>query len=92
MSIFFVVRCIAQLFWVIPLIRVWGKLWHILGSVVTVPLIVSWVSTNAPLPVKGLVAPYAIMFIAIETSQVVFMAAAMSITVGEIQNKRKIEL
>ena len=92
MSIFFVVTGIAQLFWVIPLIRGWGKLWYILGSVVTAALIVSWVSTNAPLPVKGLVAPYDIMYITIETSQVVFMAAAMSITVGEIQSKRKIEL
>ena len=91
-SIFFVVTGIAQLFWVIPLIRGWGKLWYILGSVVTAALIVSWVSTNAPLPVKGLVAPYDIMYIIIETSQVVFMAAAMSITVGEIQSKRKIEL
>ena len=80
------------MFWVIPLIRGWGKLWYILGSVVTAALIVSWVSTNAPLPVKGLVAPYDIMYITIETSQVVFMAAAMSITVGEIQSKRKIEL
>jgi hypothetical protein len=80
------------LFWVIPLIRGWGKLWYILGSVVTAALIVSWVSTNAPLPVKELVAPYDIMYITIETSQVVFMAAAMSITVGEIQSKRKIEL
>jgi uncharacterized membrane protein YuzA (DUF378 family) len=91
-SIFFVVTGIAQLFWVIPLIRGWGKLWYILGSVVTAALIVSWVSTNAPLPVKELVAPYDIMYITIETSQVVFMAAAMSITVGEIQSKRKIEL
>jgi hypothetical protein len=89
---FYFVTGIAQLFWVIQLIRGWGKLWYILGSVVTVALIVSWVSTNAPLPVKGLVAPYDIMSIAIETSQVVFIAAAMSIIVGEIQNKRKVEL
>jgi hypothetical protein len=32
------------------------------------------------------------MYITIETSKVVFMSAAMSITVGEIQSKRKIEL
>jgi cytochrome c oxidase subunit 1 len=89
---FYFVTGIAQLFWVIPLIRGWGKLWYILRSVVTVALIVSWVSTNAPLPVKGLVAPYDIMSIAIETSQVVFIAAAMSIIVGEIQSKRKVEL
>ena len=86
---FYFVTGIAQLFWVIPLIRGWGKLWYILGSVVTVALIVSWVSTNAPLPVKGVVAPYDVMSIAIETSQVVFIAAAMSIIVGEIQSKRK---
>jgi hypothetical protein len=89
---FYFVTGIAQLFWVIPLIRGWGKLWYILGSVVTVALIVSWVSTNAPLPVKGVVAPYDVMSIAIETSQVVFIAAAMSIIVGEIQSKRKVEL
>jgi hypothetical protein len=92
MSIFFVVTGIAQLFWVIPLIRGWGKLWYILESVVTVALIVSWVSTNAPLPVKGVVVPYDVMSITIETSQVVFIAAATSIIVGEIQSKRKVEL
>jgi ABC-type transport system involved in cytochrome c biogenesis permease subunit len=68
MPIFFVVTGIAQLFWVIPLIRGWGNLWYILGSVVTVALIVSWVSTNAPLPVKGVVVPYDVMSITIETS------------------------
>jgi hypothetical protein len=92
MSIFFVFTGIAQLFWVIPLIRGWGKLWYILGSVVTVALIVSWVSTNAPLPVKGIVTPYDIMSIAIETSQVVLISAVTSIIVGEIQSKRKVEL
>lgn len=92
MSIFFVVAGITQLFWVIPLIRGWGKLWYILGSVVTVALIVSWVSTNAPLPVKGVVAPYDVISIAIETSHVVFIAAATSIIIGEIQSKRKVEL
>lgn len=91
MPIFFVVTGIAQLFWVIPLIRGWGNLWYILGSVVTVALIVSWVSTNAPLPVKGVVVPYDVMSITIETSGSI-IAAAKSIIVGEIQSKRKVEL
>ncbi|CAN5526532.1 hypothetical protein BH18THE2_BH18THE2_35170 [soil metagenome] len=57
-----------------------------------VAIIVSWVTTNAPLPVKGVAAPYDVMSVTIETSQVVFIAAATSIIVGEIQSKRKVEL
>jgi hypothetical protein len=89
---FYFVSGIAQLFWVKPLIRRWGKLWYRVGSVITVALIVSWVSTNSPLPFKGVLAPYDVISIAIETSQVVFIAAATSIIVREIQSKRKVEL
>jgi hypothetical protein len=47
---------------------------------------------KSALPVKGVVPPYDVMSIAIETSRVVFIAAATSIIVGEIQRKSKVEL
>jgi len=38
-SIFFVVTGIAQLFWTIPLVRQWGKVWYFIGIVGTMVLI-----------------------------------------------------
>jgi cytochrome c oxidase subunit I len=38
-SIFFVVTGIAQLFWAIPLVRQWGKVWYFIGIVGTMVLI-----------------------------------------------------
>ena len=38
-SIFFVVTGMAQLFWVIPLVRQWGKIWYFIGIVGTMVLI-----------------------------------------------------
>jgi hypothetical protein len=51
-----------------------------------------WITTNAPLPAKGVAGQYDVTSIAIETSEAVFVAAATSIIVGEIQNKRKVQL
>jgi hypothetical protein len=48
----------------------------------------SWNIVNAPLPVKGVVAPYDDISIAIEISQVVLIAAVSSIIIRERQTKK----
>ena len=85
-STFFIITGLAQIFWVLPIIRRWGRLWYIVGIAGSIALIFSWNITNAPLPVKGVAAPYDDISIIIETLQVVFIAAMMSIVIRERQN------
>jgi cytochrome c oxidase subunit 1 len=83
---FYFATVIAQIFWVLPIIRRWGRLWYIVGIAGSIALIFSWNIINAPLPVKGVAAPYDDISIIIETLQVVFIAAMMSIVIRERQN------
>jgi hypothetical protein len=85
-STFFIITGLAQISWVLPIIRRWGRLWYIVGIAGSIALIFSWNITNAPLPVKGVAAPYDDISIIIETLQVVFIAAMMSIVIRERQN------
>ncbi|HYY49661.1 MAG TPA: cbb3-type cytochrome c oxidase subunit I [Nitrososphaeraceae archaeon] len=82
-SVFFVATGIAQLFWVVPLLKQWGRLWYFIGIGGTVILILCWNIVNAPLSIRGLAAPYDIISIAVEVLQVVFIAiAAVILTLG----------
>jgi hypothetical protein len=54
-----------------------GHLWNSISS---------WNIINAPLPVKGVATPYDDISIIIETLQVVFISAMMSIIIRERQN------
>jgi cytochrome c oxidase subunit 1 len=85
---FYFATVIAQIFWVLPIIRRWGRLWYIVGIVGSIALIFSWNIINAPLPVKGVAAPYDSISIAIESLQVAFIAAMVSIIIQERQNKQ----
>jgi cytochrome c oxidase subunit I len=84
---FYFATGIAQIFWVLPIIRRWGRLWYVVGIVGSIALIFSWNIINAPLPVKGIEAPYDDISIVIETLQVAFIAAMVSIIIRERQNK-----
>jgi hypothetical protein len=55
---FYFATVIAQIFWVLPIIRRWGRFWYIVGIAGSIALIFSWNIINAPLPVKGVAAPY----------------------------------
>jgi len=48
-AIFFLVAGIAQLFWVVPMIKKWGKIWYYIGIAGTVVLIILWALTRAPI-------------------------------------------
>src|SRR3990172_2127925 len=45
-QILFVVGGIAQIFWVLPMIRKWGKVWYLVGIGGTVVFIAIWVITR----------------------------------------------
>ena len=47
-QILFVVGGIAQIFWVVPMIRKWGPIWYSVGLVGTIVFIAIWTITRIP--------------------------------------------
>ena len=52
-GIFFIVAGLAQLFWVLPMIKRWGRLWYYIGIGGTIVLIVLYAITRVPNPITG---------------------------------------
>src|ERR671923_2502846 len=52
-SIFFLVAGLAQLFWVLPMIKRWGRIWYYIGIVGTVLLIILWAIVRIPDIISG---------------------------------------
>ena len=50
-TIFFIISGLAQLFWVIPVIKRWGSIWYYIGIGGTVILIILWI---VAVPARGL--------------------------------------
>lgn len=48
---FFLISGVLQLFWVIPMIRRWGRPWYYIGLGGTIVLIIIWVTTRVPNPI-----------------------------------------
>src|SRR5438067_2185608 len=48
---FFLISGVLQLFWVIPMIRRWGRPWYYIGLGGTIVLIIMWVITRVPNPI-----------------------------------------
>ncbi|MDW0135133.1 MAG: hypothetical protein QOK60_08110 [Nitrososphaeraceae archaeon] len=73
-GIFFIVAGIAQVFWTLPILRTWGRLWIYLGIGGTVILITIWIITRFPYnPIIGRDLPVNSMGIAIEVFQIAFI-------------------
>jgi hypothetical protein len=66
--IFFIVSGLAQVFWVIPVIKKWGNFWHYFGIGGTVILIIMYL-----IAVPGRGYPVSPLDIAIELFQIVFI-------------------
>lgn len=47
-GILFLVGGIAQIFWIIPIIKQWGKVWYSIGIAGTVIFVLIWVITRIP--------------------------------------------
>ena len=67
-TIFFIVSGLAQLFWVIPVIKEWGKIWYYVGIGGTVVLIIMYI-----VAVPGGGHPVAAFDVTIEFFQIVFV-------------------
>jgi hypothetical protein len=83
-QILFVVGGIAQIFWVLPMIRKWGKVWYLVGISGTVVLIAIWVITRIPdNPITGRGGRINENGILVEVFQIAFVAIAIVILAVE---------
>jgi hypothetical protein len=84
----FLVAGIAQIFWVLPMIKRWGKIWYAIGIAGTVVLIGIWVITRIPdNPITGRGGPISEMAIAVELFQIAYIVITAIILVKERSGK-----
>lgn len=90
-GILFTVGGIAQIFWIIPMMRKWGAPWYAIGIAGTVVFIALWVITRMPAnPITGRGGPTGSpTAIIIEVSQVFFVALAAAVLAYEVRAKKK---
>jgi hypothetical protein len=89
----FLVGGIAQIFWVLPMIKRWGRIWYAIGIAGTVILIGLWVITRIPdNPITGRGGPINERAIAVEVFQIAYVAiTALIITKEKIRKPSSIE-
>ena len=73
-GVFFLISGVAQIFWVIPMLKRWGRTWYYIGIAGTIVLIIMWVMTRIPgNPITGRGGPISEMAIAIEVLQIAYL-------------------
>ena len=83
-GIFFIISGIAQIFWVIPMLKKWGKTWYYIGIAGTIILIIIWAVTRMPgNPITGRGGPIGEMAIVIEIFQIAYIIITSIIIVKE---------
>ena len=50
---FFIVTGIVQIFWALPMVKRWGKIWYYIGIAGATILIILWALTRVPNPITG---------------------------------------
>jgi len=79
-GILFLLRGLAQVFWVLPTIRGWNKVWYYVGIGGTLTLILIWAITRFPgNPINGRGGSIGETAIAIEVFQVAFIVLSIII-------------
>lgn len=89
----FLVGGIAQIFWVLPMLKRWGRIWYAVGIAGTVILIGLWVITRIPdNPITGRDGPISERAIAVEVFQIAYVAiTALIIAQERIRKPSSIE-
>jgi hypothetical protein len=88
-GIFFIVTGIAQIFWVVPMVRKWGLPWYLVGIGGTIVLIAIWSITRIPNnPIIGEAEEVDVIGIATEALQVAFIGLTAAIVAYETRRKR----
>ena len=90
-GIFFIVAGIAQLFWVVPMIRKWGRPWYIAGIAGTIILIALFAITRMPdNPITGRAGPIMPMALVIEVMQLAFVGLSIAIIIYESKIREQV--
>ena len=80
----FLVGGIAQIFWVLPMIKRWGRIWYAVGIAGTAILIGLWVITRIPdNPITGRGGPINERAIAVEVFQIAYVVITAIIMAKE---------
>lgn len=83
-GIFFLISGLAQIFWVVPLIRHWGKVWYYVGIAGTLVLIIMWIITRIPdNPITSRGGPIGETAIVVEVFQVAFIVLSIFILIKD---------
>ena len=81
---FFLGSGIAQLFWVIPMIKRWGRIWYYIGIAGNIAFIILYVITRLPgNPVNGRGGDIDVVDMTCEIAQVVYIAVTAVILAKE---------
>ncbi len=82
-TIFFIIAGLAQLFWIIPVIKRWSNIWYYIGIGGTVILIILWI---VAVPARGLAVSE--LEVAIEFFQVIFIILCIIIVKDKTAPKK----
>jgi hypothetical protein len=81
---FFIASGIAQIFWVIPMLKRWGRTWYFIGIGGTIILIIMWAITRIPgNSITGRGGPISEMGIAVEIFQIAYIIITAIIILKE---------
>ena len=73
-DVLFLIGGIAQVFWIVPIIRQWGKVWYSIGIAGTVVFMLLWVITRIPEnPITGKAGPIGAEAMIIQVFQIAFI-------------------
>jgi hypothetical protein len=83
-AILFLVGGLAQIFWILPMIKRWGRIWYVIGIAGTIILIGLWAVTRVPdNPITGRGGPISERAIAVEVFQIAYVALTAVIIAKE---------
>ena len=86
----FLIGGIAQIFWVIPTVRRWGKVWYYIGMTGTFVLIIIWVTTRIPdNPITGRGGSISNIGFTTELFQVIYIIVNLIIVLKDRNVNRK---
>jgi hypothetical protein len=81
-DILFLVGGIAQVFWIVPIIRQWGKTWYSIGIAGTAVFVLLWMITRIPEnPITGRAGPISIEATIIQIFQIAFIILSIIILI-----------
>ena len=87
-DILFLIGGLAQIFWIVPIIRQWGKTWYSIGIGGTAVFIILWVITRLPEnQITGRAGPISTEAIIVQVFQIAFII--LSAIVLKESNKMK---